>query len=157
MCGPSGDCKNSSKSNGISSSYVLISCTLLDLFLEFQKFLNVLTSPCHLVCLGASSIQLIFLIGGGPVRIGGPFFVPSANLTVDARLRAMFVPGFLKSSLRFSGFLGSSFRINSSKDSKENPVSDLLNSVSIVIELFRPWIMVEKFTWSVTLEGGSRE
>ena len=76
-------------------------------------------------------MQLIFLIGGGPVRIGGPSFVPSANLTVDARLRAMFVPGFLKSSFRFSGFLGSSLRISSSKDSKENPVSDLLNSAIV--------------------------
>ena len=75
-------------------------------------------------------MQLIFLMGGGPVREGGPFFVPSANLTVDALLRALFVPGFLKPPLTFSGFLGSSLRINSSKDSKENPVSDLLNSVN---------------------------
>ena len=114
----------------MGSSYVLISCTLLDLVLEFQKFLKVLTSPCHFVCFGASSMQFIFLMGGGPVRVGGPSFVPSANLTVDALRRAMFVPGFLKPSLRFSGFLGSSLRTTSSKDSKENPVSDLLKSVN---------------------------
>ena len=75
-------------------------------------------------------MQFIFLMGGGPVRVGGPSFVPSANLTVDALLRAMFVPGFLKPSYRFSGFLGSSLRTTSSKDSKENPVSVLLNSVN---------------------------
>ena len=60
--------------------------------LERKQSLKQLVPPVDLRGFGCSSTQLNRLTFGGPP--GGP----SATLTVEALLRAAFVPGFLKAS-----------------------------------------------------------
>ena len=99
----------------MSESYELMSITELVL-LERKQSLKQLVPPIALRALASSSTQLNRLTLGGPP--GGP----TARLAVEALLKALFVPGFLKLS-SWSFCFGLSSAMNSSM---ECTVSDRL-------------------------------